>query len=209
MVITGNDEKAIDDLKKFLNSCFKIKDLGSLKYFLGIEVARSKAGITICQQKYTLDILEEAGLLRAKPAKVPMEPDLVLTETGSEALKDPTRYRWLIGKLIYLTISRPEITYSVNTLSQFMQEPKLHHLKAAHKLLKYLKATLGKGLLFPSNGPLHLVRYYDADWARCPIIRRSVTGYCIFLASHLCHGKVRSKQRCQDHQRKQNISPWL
>lgn len=149
MVITGNDEKAIDDLKKFLNSCFNIKDLGPLKYFLGIKVARSKAGITVCQRKYTLDILEEAGLLGTKPATVPMEPDLVLTDTGSEALKDPTRYRRLIGKLIYLTISRPEITYSVNTLSQFMQEPKLHHLKTTLRLLQYLKAALGQGLLFP------------------------------------------------------------
>ena len=112
-----SDEKAIDDLKKFLNSCFKIKDLGPLKYFLGIEVARSIAGITVCQRNYTLDILKEAELLGAKPAKVPMEPDLVLIETGSEALKDPTRYRRLIGKLIYLTISLPEITYSVNTLN--------------------------------------------------------------------------------------------
>lgn len=117
MVIKGNNEKAINDLK-FLNSYFEIKDLGPLKYFFGIiEVARSKAGIIVCQQKYTLDILEEVGLLRSKPATIPMEPDLVLTETGSEALKDPTRYRRLVRKLIYLTISRTEITYSVNILS--------------------------------------------------------------------------------------------
>lgn len=193
MVITGNNETAISDLKKFLNSCFKIKDLGPLKYFLGIEVARSKAGITICQRKYTLDILEEAGLLGAKPATVPMEPDLVLMERGSEALKDPTRYRRLVGKLIYLTISRPEITYSVNTLSQFMQEPKIHHLKATHRLLQYLKAAPGQGLLFSSNGPLHLAGYCDADWARCPITRRSITGYCIFLGKSLVSWKSKKQ----------------
>ncbi|KAL2518167.1 cysteine-rich RLK (RECEPTOR-like protein kinase) 8 [Abeliophyllum distichum] len=107
---TGNNEKAISDLKKFLNSCFKIKDLGPLKCFLGIEVARSKAGITVCQQNYTLDILEETRLLGAKLAIVPMEPDLVLTETGSEALKNPTQYRRLVGKLIYFTI-RNHILY--------------------------------------------------------------------------------------------------
>jgi hypothetical protein len=193
MVITGNDETTINDLKKFLNSCFKIKDLGMLKYFLGIEVARSKAGITICQRKYTLDILEEAGLLGAKPAIVPMEPDLVLTENGSEALKDPSRYRRLLGKLIYLTISRPEITYSVNTLSQFMQEPKVHHMKAAHQLLQYLKAAPGQGLLFPSDNSLDLVGYCDADWARCPTTRRSVTGYCIFLGKALISWKSKKQ----------------
>nr|XP_034894181.1 uncharacterized mitochondrial protein AtMg00810-like [Populus alba] len=193
MVVTGNDEKAINDLKAFLNSCFKIKDLGPLKYFLGIEVARSKTGITVCQRKYTLDILEEAGLLGAKPAKVPMEPDLALTDTGSAALKDPTRYRHLVGKLIYLTISRPEITYSVNTLSQFMQEPKLHHLKTAHRLLHYLKAAPGQGLLFPLDSPLHLIGYCDADWASCPITRRSVTGYCTFLGKSLVSWKSRKQ----------------
>lgn len=193
MVITGNNEIAINDLKNFLSSCFKIKDLGPLKYFLGIEVARSKAGITVCQRKYTLDILEEAGLLGVKPAIVPMEPDLVLTENGSEALKDPTRYRRLVGKLIYLIISRPEITYCVNTLSQFMQEPKMHHMKAAHRLLQYLKAAPGQGLLFPSNNPLHLVGYCDADWARCPITRRSVTGYCIFLGKSLVSWKSKKQ----------------
>lgn len=103
MVITGNNEEAINDLKKFLNSCFKIKDLEPLKYFLGIEVARSKAGIIVCQRKYTLDILDEVGLLVAKLTKIPLEPDLVRTENRSDALKDPTQYRWLIGKLIYLT----------------------------------------------------------------------------------------------------------
>ena len=193
MVVTGNDEKAINDLKAFLNSCFKIKDLGPLKYFLGIEVARSKTGIIVCQRKYTLDILEEAGLLGAKPAKVPMEPDLALTDIGSAALKDPTRYRHLVGKLIYLTISKPEIMYSVNTLSQFMQEPKLHHLKTTHRLLHYLKAAPGQGLLFPSDSPLHLIGYCDADWARYPITRRSVTGYCTFLGKSLVSWKSRKQ----------------
>ena len=89
MVITGNNEKTIRDLKKFLDSYFKIKDLGQLKYFLGIEVARSKAGITVCHRKYTLDLLEGTGLLGTNSATVPMELDLVLTETRSEASKTP------------------------------------------------------------------------------------------------------------------------
>ncbi|CAL2237478.1 unnamed protein product [Prunus armeniaca] len=95
----GNDEQEIRNLKQFLNRCFRNKDLGLLKYFLGVEVARSKDGISICQRKYTLDILEEAGLLGVKPIKVPMEPELVLTTTGSDALKEPAQYQRLIGKL--------------------------------------------------------------------------------------------------------------
>ncbi|XP_034197667.1 uncharacterized mitochondrial protein AtMg00810-like [Prunus dulcis] len=123
MIITGNDDDAIRDLKHFLGTCFKIKDLGPLKYFLGVEIARSKSGISFCQRKYTLDILEDAGLLGAKPTKIPMEANVALMPTGSDPLKDPTRYRRLVGRLIYLTITRPEITYAVNTLSQFMHEP--------------------------------------------------------------------------------------
>ncbi|KAG5228467.1 RmlC cupins superfamily protein [Salix suchowensis] len=193
MIITGNDEQEIQNLKQFLNGRFRIKDLGLLKYFLGVEVALSKEGISICQRKYTLDILEEVGLLRVKPTKIPMEPELALTSTDSEALKDPTQYRRLIGKLIYLTITRPEITYAVNTLSQFMQEPKLHHLKASRQILQYLKNAPGQGLLFPQKGHLNLVSYCDADWAKCPITRRSVTGYCIFLGNSLISWKSKKQ----------------
>ncbi|KAI5350419.1 hypothetical protein L3X38_003310 [Prunus dulcis] len=193
MVITGNNEAEIKNLKAFLSSQFRIKDLGTLKYFLGVEVARSKAGITICQRKYTLDILEEAGLLGAKPTKVPMEADLVLTHAGSSSLHEPARYRRLVGKLIYLTITRPEIAYTVNTLSQFMQDPQRHHLDAAYRLLRYLKGAPGQGLMFSSQSELHLIGYCDADWARCPITRRSVTGYCIFLGNSLVSWKSKKQ----------------
>jgi hypothetical protein len=163
MIITGNDEDTIHNLKQFLNSCFKIKDLGPLKYFLGIEVARAKTGITICQRKYTLDLLEEVGLLGAKPTRFPMEQTLKLNLEDGEALHDPTHYRRLVGKLIYLTITRPEITFAVNTLSQFMQLPRKPHLDAVFRLLRYLKGAPGQGLIFPSSGSLKLTGYCDAD----------------------------------------------
>ncbi|CAL2256842.1 unnamed protein product [Prunus armeniaca] len=108
-------------------------------YFLGVEIARSKSRISFCQRKYTLDILEDAGLLGAKPTKIPMQANVALMPTGSDPLKDPTCYRRLVGRLIYLTITRPEITYAVNTLSQFMHEPRMHHFEIAHWLLHYLK----------------------------------------------------------------------
>ncbi|XP_042380494.1 uncharacterized protein LOC121972952 [Zingiber officinale] len=92
MNIVGNDQKAINNVKVFLATCFKFKDLGMLKYFLGIEVARSKMGISINQHKYTLDLLQEAGLLGAKPAKFPMEQSLKLTSNNGNLLKDPMHY---------------------------------------------------------------------------------------------------------------------
>lgn len=106
-----------------------------------------------------MDILEDAGLLGAKPTKIPIEANVALMPTGSDPLKDPTRYRRLVGRLIYLTITRPEITYAVNTLSQFMHEPRMHHFETARRLLHYLKGAPGQGLLFPSHGSLHLTAY--------------------------------------------------
>ncbi|CAL8122960.1 unnamed protein product [Prunus armeniaca] len=179
MIITGNDDDAIRDLKHFLSTCFQIKDLGPLKYFIGVEIARSKYSISFCQRKYTLDILEDAGLLGAEPEKIPIEANVALMPTGSDPLKDPTCYRRLIGKLIYLTITRPEITYAVNTLTR--------------RLLHYLKGAPGQGLLFSLNGPLYLIAYCDADWARCPFTRSSVTGYCIFLGRSLISWKSKKQ----------------
>jgi hypothetical protein len=185
MIITGNNDAAIQDLKHFLSTRFKIKDLDPLKYFLGVEIARSKSGISFCQRKYTLDILEDTGMLGAEPQKIPMDATVALMPIGSDPLKDPTSYRRLFGRLIYLTITRPEITYAVNTLSQFMHEPQKHNFDTARQLLHYLKGASGQGLLFSSNGPLYLTAYCDAYWARCPFTRCSVTGYCIFLGRSL------------------------
>ncbi|KAL5539581.1 hypothetical protein UlMin_044002 [Ulmus minor] len=193
MIITGNNKRAIDDVKSFLGSCFKLKDLGFLKYFLGIEIARSQMGISINQRKYTLDILKEAGLLGAKPSKFPMEQNLKLTPTDGDLLKDPTHYRRLIGKLIYLTITRPEIAFSVNSLSQFMQEPRRAHLDATYRLLRYLKGSPGQGLLFSSKSDLNLVGFCDADWGGCITTRRSVTGYCVFLGKSLISWKSKKQ----------------
>ena len=117
MIIIGNDDKSINGVNEFLGSCFKIKDLGPLKYFLGVEVARSKIGISINQRKYTLDILQEASLLGAKPAKFHIEQNLKLDPSVGDLLENPTHYHRLIEKLLYLTITRPEISFSINTLS--------------------------------------------------------------------------------------------
>lgn len=193
MVITGNNQKAINNVKTFLASCFKLKDLGMLKYFLGIEIARSTMGIFNNQRKYTLDILQEAGLLGAKPAKFPMEQSLKLTPTEGELLKNPVHYRRLVGKLIYLTITRPEISFSVNTLSQFMQQPRRPHLDAVHRLLRFLKNSPGQGLFFPSKNDLNLVGFCDADWAGDITTRRSVTGYCVFLGKALISWKSKKQ----------------
>ncbi|KAL6185670.1 hypothetical protein ACLB2K_041800 [Fragaria x ananassa] len=155
--------------------------MGQLKYFLGIEVARSKQGIALCQRKYALEILEDTGFLGAKSSRFLVDQNLALTQTNGELLHDPSQYRRLVGRLIYLTITRPDLVYAVHILSQFMDKPRQPHLEAAHKVLRYIKQAPGQGILLPAKGPLQLKAFCDADWARCKDTRRSLTGYCIFL----------------------------
>ena len=189
ILLTGNDLHEIKMLKTHLLKRFFIKDLGELKYFLGIEFSRSKKGIFMSQRKYALDILQDIGLTRVKPEKFPMEQNLKLTDEDGELLHDPSRYRRLVGRLIYLTVTRPDIVYPVRTLSQFMNTPRKPHWEAALRVLRYIKGSPGQGLFLPSENNLTLSAFCDSDWGGCRMSRRSVSGYCVFLGSSLISWK--------------------
>ncbi|XP_019058443.1 PREDICTED: uncharacterized protein LOC109116811 [Tarenaya hassleriana] len=193
ILITGNDACLIDALKKFLSSKFQIKDLGELKFFLGLEVARSKQGLYICQRKYTLELLEEFGMLGCKPIATPMDVTQKLSLESGDILEDPTLFRKLIGKLIYLSITRPDICFSVNKLSQYMSQPRSAHLQAGMRVLRYLKNDPSQGLLYATDSDISLSAYCDADWAACPDSRRSVTGFCVFLGSSMVSWKAKKQ----------------
>lgn len=145
------------------------------------------------QRKYALDILQDSGLLGSKPDKFPMEQNLKLTPEDGPLLNDPTKYRRLIGRLIHLTVTRPDIVYSVRTLSQFMHELGKPHWDAAIRILRYIKGTPGQGLLFAANNNLALKAYCDSDWGGCRATKRSVTGYCIFLGESLISWKSKKQ----------------
>lgn len=114
LLITINDDAALAQLKDLLHSEFKIKDLGSARFFLGLEISRSSEGIAVCQRKCALNLLEDSGLLGCKPSSILMDPNLNLTKTSETPLLQPTEYRELIGRLLYLTITRPDITFAVH-----------------------------------------------------------------------------------------------
>ena len=132
-----------------------------------------------------LDILGETSLLGSKPVETPMDPNVKLYEDQGELLSNPERYRCLIGKLNYLTITRPNISFVVSVLSQFMKDPHLPHWEAVIRIVRYLKAYLGRGILYKANGHLRVEAYTDANWAGSPSDRKSTTGYCIFLGGNL------------------------
>lgn len=185
ILLACSDVAMISSFKKHLGKHFKFKDLGRPKYYLGLEVAQNTHGISVCQRKYVLDLLNDTGLTRCKPSSVPMDPNLQLQQSGSFILQDVKGYRRLIGRLLYLCFTRPDITFAVHKLSQFLSQPCEHHLAAAHKVLKYLKGGIGLRLFFSSTSTLAPSIFADADYGSCPDTRRSVSRFCLFLGSSL------------------------
>ncbi|KAF5445245.1 hypothetical protein F2P56_034311, partial [Juglans regia] len=182
VIVASNNLDEVASIKQFLDDSFTIKDLGELKYFLGIEVARSAKGISLCQRKYALDILQDSGFSGCKPVAFPMESTLKLSANDSSTpLSDPALYRRLVGRLLYLTITRPDLSYSVQALSQFMANPSAKHLQAAERVLRYIKATPGQGIFLSTDSSLHLKAYSDSDWGGCIDTRKSITGFTVFI----------------------------
>ncbi|XP_057962351.1 uncharacterized mitochondrial protein AtMg00810-like [Malania oleifera] len=193
IILASDSLLEIQLLKTFLHDKFTIKDLGELKYFLRLKVARSKTGISICQRNFVLDILEQAGVLGARPATFPMELNLKLTTSDFDFYEDPSAYRRLVRRLLYLTLTRPDLAYSVQVLSQFLAKPAVSHFQAAIRVLRYLKATPDQGLFFLASSELQLKAFSDSDWAGCIDTRRSVTGFAIFLGDSLISWKCKKQ----------------
>lgn len=168
-----------------MKSLFIIKDFGKLKYFLGIEVINTNSGVCLTQRKYCLELLYEFGLLGCKPVKVPLDSYSKIDKNGIDSsdslLTNIIGFQKLIGKLIYLTVTRLDISYTVQTLSQFMHSPRKSHLEIAIRLLRYLKMNPRKGVSIVKSNSYSITGFVDADWAKCLSSIKYVTEYCIFF----------------------------
>ncbi|KAK3019106.1 hypothetical protein RJ639_003788 [Escallonia herrerae] len=184
IILTGDDIAEMERLKQCLASKFEIKDLGSLKFFLGMEIARSRKGIAVSQKKYVLDLLKETGMSVCRPVETPIDPNQKLGDNKEDPV-NTSRYQKLVGKLIYLSHTRPDIAFAVSLVSQFMHSPHEEHLEAVYRILRYLKSSPGKGLFFRKNEQRNLEAYTDADRAGSITDRKSTSGYCNFVWKNL------------------------
>ncbi|RVX21698.1 Retrovirus-related Pol polyprotein from transposon RE2 [Vitis vinifera] len=148
----SSDQNGIQKLKQHLFTHFQTKDLEKLKYFLGIEITQSSSGVVLSQRKYALDILEETDMLDCKLVDTPMDLNVKLIPGQGEPLGDPGRYRRLVGKLNYLTITHLDISFPVSVVSQFLQSPCDSHWDAVIHILRYIKSTPGQGVLYENRG---------------------------------------------------------
>uniref|UniRef100_A0A7C9CV32 Reverse transcriptase Ty1/copia-type domain-containing protein n=1 Tax=Opuntia streptacantha TaxID=393608 RepID=A0A7C9CV32_OPUST len=193
MILTASNPSSLADLKQYLHSQFHMKDLGILSYFLGLEIQSSSKGFFISQKKYVHDLLTEMHMLHSKPLQLPMGSHVKLTNFEGHKLSSPEVYRRLVGKLIYLTITRPDISFAVQVLSQFMHEPTEAHLGAAKHVLRYLNNTPNQGIFLSSCAAINLTGYCDSDWGSCCDSRKSTTGFCILLGSSPISWKVKKQ----------------
>ncbi|CAN0871895.1 Retrovirus-related Pol polyprotein from transposon TNT 1-94 [Linum grandiflorum] len=195
MIVTGGDSEGIKELTESLRIAFNLKELGDASYFLGLEISRSEAGLFVNQRKYIADLLEAAQYSDFRPCTTPMEQNLKMSRDNGELLEDQTFYRSIVGSLIYLTHTRPDIAYAFQNVSQFMGTARTSHLDAVHRLLRYLRHTKDVGMFFPSSGSPVLEAFADADYAGCIDTRRSTSGWCIRFGRSFVSWRCRKQDK--------------
>ncbi|KAI0507666.1 hypothetical protein KFK09_013793 [Dendrobium nobile] len=192
ILITGNDESAISTFLDKLNATFSLKHLGTANHFLGIKIQQLPDKYFLSQHAYALSIIKQANLLNCNPTANPSCTKMPAAIPTDNKLGDPSLYRKLTGALQYLTITRPDIAYAVNNLSQHIHDPQPIHIYLLKRLIRYIKGSANLGLSI-TKSDLRLQTFSDADWASDPITRKSTTGYCTFLGSTLVSWAVKKQ----------------
>uniref|UniRef100_A0ACD5UZC4 Uncharacterized protein n=1 Tax=Avena sativa TaxID=4498 RepID=A0ACD5UZC4_AVESA len=193
MIITGDDPEYIAFVKARLRDQFLMTDLGPLRYFLGIEVSSTSDGFYISREKYIQDLLAHAALGDEHTIETPMELNVKLQLTDGDPLSDPTGYRHLVGSLVYLAVTRPDISYPVHILSQFVSAPTTVHYSHLLRVLRYLRGMITRRLFFPRSIPLQLQCYSDATWASESSDCCSLFACCVFLGGSLIAWKTKKQ----------------
>lgn len=184
IIVTGSNSCYIQNTLDALASRFSIKDPEDLHYFLGLEAHRTPQGLHLTQRRYILDLLTRCNMLDAKPVTTLMATSPKLSLNSGTPLSDPTTYRATVGSLQYLALTRPDISYAVNRLSQYMHIPTSEHWQAAKRLLRYLAGTSSHGIFFHRRNNNNLHTFSDADWAGDPDDYVSTQAYIVYLGKN-------------------------
>ncbi|KAJ0580022.1 putative RNA-directed DNA polymerase [Helianthus annuus] len=185
IVLTGNSPVFVQKVVDALASRFSIKDLGILHHFLGIEVIPTSKGLFLSQHTHILNLLNRFKMDGAKPVNTPLSSSETLSQFDGSPTVDPTPYRQLVGSLQYLAFTRPDVSFAVNKLSQYMHCPTQLHWQALKRVLRYLKGTLYHGLFLNRGSSLDLKVFTDSDWGGISDGGRSTTAYITYLGSNI------------------------
>lgn len=187
IIVTSSSSEAVLALLSDLRKDFALKDLGDLHYFLGIEVQHNSKGLLLSQERYAREILTRVGMLTCKPSPTPLSTSEKLSCNDGVQLSsdDGTRYRSVVGALQYLTLTRPDLAFSVNKVCQFLHAPTTVHWTTVKRILRYVKNTLSLGLEIVKSSSVLLSVFSDADWAGSIDDRRSTGGFAVFFGPDL------------------------
>ncbi|GKA82123.1 retrovirus-related pol polyprotein from transposon TNT 1-94 [Tanacetum coccineum] len=174
-------QELCDDFAKIMHDEFEMSMMGELNFFLGLQIKQLEDGIFFNQSKYIKEMLKKFGLEDSKPMKTPMSTETKLTKDEEGESVDNTKYRGMIGSLLYLTASRPDIMFSVCLCARFQEDPKTSHLEAVKRIFRYVKGTMHLGLWYPKGSGIETIVYADSDHAGDYVDRKSTSGICTFM----------------------------
>ncbi|KAK1387454.1 hypothetical protein POM88_015632 [Heracleum sosnowskyi] len=179
------DQNNCKRFAKLMQSNFEMSMMGELKFFLGLQVSQRSNGIFICQSKYLKELLKKYHMEDSASARTPSSTAVKLGACDNSIKVDVTSYRGMIGSLLYLTASRPDIMYATCLCARFQADPRDLHLVAVKRILRYLKGIPNLGIWYPKDSGFNLIGYTDSDYAGSVVDRKSTYGSCQFLEGRL------------------------
>ncbi|KAK6160783.1 hypothetical protein DH2020_004164 [Rehmannia glutinosa] len=183
IIFCATNESLSKKFSKLMQGEFEMSMMGELNFFLGLQIKQCQEGIYISQSKYTKELLKKFGIDEGRTVSTPMATNVKIDKDEKDKSMDESKYRGMIGSLLYLTATRPDITFAVGVCARFQSAPKESHMTATKRILRYLKGCQEVGLWYPKEGGFKLIGYSDSDCAGCRVDRKSTSGTCQMLGN--------------------------
>jgi hypothetical protein len=183
LILTGNNSSMVKGFKESMMRTFDMTDLGKMRHFLGIEVTQNEQGIFLCQQRYVKDVLERFNMDKSNSVSSPIVTGTRLSKHDRSEEVNSTYFKQIVGSLMYLTATRPDIMFAVHMIARFMEHPLETHMTAAKRILRYIRGTSEHGVLYKRGRQAELIAYTDSDYGGDVDDRKSTSGYIFMLGS--------------------------